>query len=224
MVRNSEAYEQAIALRKRGFTLEEIAKYCAISKSTASEWLKNKAFSAQVTIQNKKRAGAENAKRLRLMSKTRSVERAKRLREVVKSAETEFKHYQSDPLFIAGVMVYLTGGDSKHPRCIRITNSTMEVHRIFIKFAVGYLGVEKSKIHFWLLLYPEHNEEKCMKKWHKATGLPYTQFYKNQVIQGNVSKSTLHSGAGNTIISNTVLKQKLKRWVELMMKKLEKTT
>lgn len=222
MVRNTETYEQAMALRKRGFTLEEVAKYCAISKSTASEWLKNKAFSSHVTIQNKKRAGVENAKRLKLINKARGVERVKRYQEALKNAETEFMHYQKDPLFIAGVMLYLAEGDTKHPGSIRVTNSKMDVHRIFIKFALAYLGVEKTKIHFWLLLYPEHNEEKCMKKWHKTIGLPYTQFYKNQVIQGNLSKSTLHYGAGNTIIGSTVLKQKLTRWIELTAKKLDK--
>ena len=41
MVRNQEKLAQVVSLRKRGFTLDEIAKYCDISKSTASEWLKN---------------------------------------------------------------------------------------------------------------------------------------------------------------------------------------
>ena len=50
MVRNKEKYEQVLSLRKRGFTLEELAKYCNIAKSTASKWLKEEAFSAEVTI------------------------------------------------------------------------------------------------------------------------------------------------------------------------------
>ena len=52
MVRNQEKYDQAVSLRKRGFTLEEIAKYCDISKSTASTWLKNKAFSNLRVVEN----------------------------------------------------------------------------------------------------------------------------------------------------------------------------
>lgn len=102
MVRNKEKYDQAVRLRKRGFTLEEIAKYCDISKSTASKWLKNKAFSAQVTKQNVKRAGAENAKRLKLINKARGTERVARYREAVRSAETEFKHYKTIPFSLLG--------------------------------------------------------------------------------------------------------------------------
>lgn len=222
MVRNEEKYEQAVGLRKRGFTLEEIAKYCDISKSTASIWLKNKAFSAQVTKQNVKRAGAENAKRLRLVNKARSGERAARYREAVRSAETEYKHYKKDPLFTAGLMLYAGTGDNKHERLIRMTSARMDVHKMFIRFVVEYLGVEKSKIHFWILLYPDLGEEACMKKWSKTTGIPYAQFYKNQVIVGKSTKRTLHYGVGNTIIGSTVLKCKLNRWIELVTKELSK--
>lgn len=220
MVRNTEKYEQAVSLRKRGFTLDEIAKYCDISKSTASIWLKNKAFSTEVTKQNVKRAGAENAKRLRLINKARSGERAKRYKEVLRSADVEFKHYQDDPLFIAGVMLYIGEGDNRHERLIRIASARMEVHKVFIRFAQEFLGVEKNKTHFWILLYPDLDEELCMKKWSKSIGISYAQFFKNQVIQGKSNKRILHYGVGNTIIGSTVLKYKLNRWIELVMKKL----
>ena len=222
MVRNQEKYDQAVSLRKRGFTLEEVAKYCDISKSTASKWLKDKAFSAQVTKQNVKRAGIENAKRLKLISKARGVEREARYKEAVHSAETEYKHYKNDPLFIAGLMLYVGEGDNKNRRLIRLTNARMDLHQIFIHFIKEYLGIEKSKIRFWILLYPDLNEEKCMKKWSRATGIPYSQFYKNQVINGKSTKRTLHYGVGNIIIGSTVLKHKLSRWIELSTKELAK--
>ena len=77
MVRNKQKFEQAVEFRKKGFTLDEIAKICDVSKSTVSKWLKNKAFSQSVTVQNKRRAGQENARRLRLVNKARSGERQK---------------------------------------------------------------------------------------------------------------------------------------------------
>jgi|AntRauTorcE11897_2_1112592.scaffolds.fasta_scaffold03428_8 transcriptional regulator with XRE-family HTH domain len=222
MVRNQEKFDQAVSLRKRGFTLQEIARYCDISKSTASLWLKNQAFSTEVTKQNVKRAGVENVKRLQLMNKTRLSEREKKYAEAVKAAETEYKHYKKDPLFMAGLMLYVGEGDKTHRRLIRIANARIEVHKIFLRFAVEYLGVPKTKIHFWLLLYPKHNEEKCMRKWSKELTLPYQQFYKNQVIPGKTKKHTLHFGVGNTIIGSTVLKYKLNRWIELATKDLSK--
>lgn len=222
MVRNEGKYEQALQFRTRGFTLEEIAKICEVSKSTVSKWLKNNAVSANVTKQNKKRAGQENAKRLKLMSKTRESERAHRYKEAVRSAETEYKHYKSSPLFVAGLMLYMTEGDLKSGHQIRLSGLQEKSHRIFIKFATEYLGVEKKQVRFWILLYKGQSEEVCMKRWKATTTLPYSQFYKNQYINTKKTKQTLHNGVGNTIIGSTVLKHKLNRWIELMVKDLVK--
>ncbi len=222
MVRNDEKYEQAVQFRKRGFTLAEIAKICDISKSTASVWLKNKAFSETVTKQNKKRAGTENAKRLQLINKARVSERAIRYKEIVRSAETEYKHYKNNPLFVAGLCIAMSQGDAKATGVIRITTANMKLHKLFLKFAIEYLGVPKSKIHLWLLLYPDLSEEVCMRKWRTAIGIPFSQFYKNQVVGTKSPKRTLHHGVGNTIIASTVLQRKLDRWVELMVKELAK--
>jgi transcriptional regulator with XRE-family HTH domain len=217
MVRNEEKYEQAMGLRKRGFTLEEIAKYCDISKSTASEWLKNKAFSANVTKQNVRRAAQENAKRLRLVNKARNSERKKRYADALTSAKVEFSHYQKKPLFMAGLSAYLAAGDLKDDRVIRLSHVSPDLHKLFVHFAVQFLGISKSKIHLWLLLYKGVSEEKAMKKWSKTTSIPYSQFYKNQFVQQSV-REPLHYGVGNTIICSTYQKQKLKAWVQLAKK------
>ena len=220
MVRDIEKLSQVVQYRTRGFTLQEIAKICGVSKSTISKWLKNNLISAEVTKQNKRRAGQENAKRLKLISKTRANERALRCKEIDLSAATEFKHYKSNPLFIAGVMIYASLGDISDTRVIRLTTARLEAQRAFISFAIEYLGVPKHKIKLWLLLYSDHDEETCMRKWHKATLLPYAQFHKNQVIKGNPKHKTLHHGVGNTIIGSIVLKRKLMKWIELIQKEL----
>ncbi len=220
MVRNNEKYEQALLFRKRGFTLAEIAKICEVSKGTVSKWLKNNAISADITKQNKRRAGQENAKRLQLMSKVHGKERALRYREVERSAEIEFAHYKSSPRFIAGLASYGAIGDLQANGHIRITSSRMMAHKLFVSFAIEYLGIPKAKMKLWLLLYPLHNEETCMRKWQKSTGLPYAQFHRTQILKANPKRKTLHHGVGNTIIGNTVLKRKLLRWVELLQKEL----
>jgi predicted transcriptional regulator len=217
MVRNQGKYDQAISLRKRGFTLAEIAKYCDISKSTASKWLQDQAFSGQITKQNKERAGKENAKRLKLIAKARGGERVKRYADAVASAKVEFVHYKQNPLFVAGLTAYMASGDMTDSPTIRLSHASVDVHRLFVKFSVQFLGIDKTKIHLWLLLYGNTSEEKAMKLWSKSTTLPYSQFYKNQFVNKE-SVKTLHSGVGNTIIGSTYHKQKLKAWVRLAQK------
>jgi predicted transcriptional regulator len=216
----AEAKELAISYRKRGFSYGEIAKICTVSPSTVHTWLAHEAFSQAVTVTNKKRAAKDNKARIGLVNKARRSERAVQYKSIIKLAETEYKHYRTSPLFMAGLMVYVSEGDTEHAGLIRMANSQPELHRIFLRFAREFLGVEKKQIHFWLLLFPSHNEVACMKHWIKAAGLSAGQFYKNQVVKGRSQTLTLHFGVGNTIIGSTLLKKKLIRWIELAKKEL----
>lgn len=221
MIRLEEKYAQAVLFRKRGFTYSEIAKIVDVSKSTVSVWLSKKAFSKKIKEENERRAAKDNVKRIGLINKARRAERSRTYTDAIKSAETEYRHYKKDALFIAGLMIYVGEGDNKNKRLIRIANARMDLHLIFIRFLIAYLGVEKSKIRFWLLLYPDLDEVSCMKRWSRYLSLPVSQFYKNQVIEGRSQKRTLHNGVGNIIIGNTVMKLKLYKWIELATKELQ---
>lgn len=215
------AYEQAVSFRKRGFTYSEIAKICNVSRGTVSNWLKNEPFSQTVAKDNAKKAIKDNKQRLLLINKARVAERRSQYDAAIKTAETEFKHYKHNPLFIAGLSIYMSVGDMKNTRTIRISNQNTQLHSIFIMFAKEFLAVEKANIRFWLLLYPELNEIACMKHWCKKTGLSPAQFHKNQVIQSSLRGETLHFGVGNTIIGSTLLKKKLQHWISLLVKEIK---
>ena len=212
--------EQALNLRKRGFTLREIAKYTNVSVSTISLWLKGEAWSQKITDDNQKRASKENSKRISLLNKARGNQYKKLYAEAERSAVTEYKHYRTNPLFIAGLMLYVVNGDNSDTSVIRITSTHMEIHKVFIKFITEFLGVPREKLRFWLLLYPDLDEERCFRAWSKKIAIPMTKFHKSQVIQGISKNPTLHYGVGNTIIGSTVIKRKLTKWVELTLKEL----
>ena len=220
MVRNAKKLELATYYRKRGFSYSEIAKIVGVSKGTLSAWFAKKRFSKEVAQVNMAKANKENVKRISLLNKSRQKEREKIYKAAVKQAEVEYKHYKSNSLFIAGLMLYVGEGDNKHRRLIRIANARMDIHSIFIRFAIDFLGVDKSSVRFWLLLYPDLVEKDCVVAWNKVLKLKTEQFYKHQVIEGKSNKRTLQYGIGNTIISNTVLKLKLNRWIELAIKEI----
>jgi predicted transcriptional regulator len=220
MIRLEEKYEQAIQFRKRGFTYSEIAKIVGVSKSTVSNWVSKKAFSKKVRIENAKRAARDNVKRISLVNKARTAERKTRYLEAVTSAETEYRHYKKDPLFIAGLMAYISCGDLRDESRLRLTSSSFAVHQAFLSFAVNYLGVQKEAVHVWLILYKGLHEKKCMTVWSKKLKISIAQFYKTQFIDQKIKTGGLQHGTGNTIIGNTVLKKKLIRWIELFSKEL----
>ncbi len=218
MIRLEEKYEQAVQFRKRGFTYSEIAKIVGVSKSTVSVWLSKKAFSKKIKEDNLKRTAKDNVKRIGLINKARSSERKTRYLEAERSAITEYGHYKNDPLFIAGLMLYVGMGDKTVSHLLRITSSDTQVHRIFIRFTLSYLGVTQEQVRFWLLLYPDQSESKCVKQWSKELSLTKQNFHKNQTIEKRGKKPTLQHGVGNTIIGGTVLKIKLTKWIELALK------
>ena len=220
MVRDAEKLAMATQFRKRGFTYSEIAKICGVSKSTVSNWLAKKAFSKKVKKDNIQKAARENVKRITLVNKARNAERKARYSEAVRSADTEFKHYKDNPLFVAGLMLYLASGDKNDHSRIRLSSNDPHEHRIFLRFLLEFMGLEKKQVKFWLLLPAGHNNETQMKLWSKKTGLSVAQFGKTQFLASG-SKNPLHNGTGNTIIGSTVLKMKLNRWIERILKELQ---
>ncbi len=220
MIRKKTQHERAKELRRRGFTYEEIAKIVDVSKSTVGLWFSRETWSKDVTHTNQKRASRENSKRISLLNKARSNQFKKLYAEAERSAKTEFKHYKHNPLFIAGLTLYLCDGDKINPHLIRIASKRVDIHRIFIRFAYEYLGVSREKVRFWLLLPEDLNPLSCSRHWSQKLKIPITQFHRYQIINGKSSTEALRFGVGNTIIGSTVLKKKLLTWIELALKEL----
>jgi len=219
-MRKKAQFEQAVQFRKRGFTYVEIAKIVGVSKSTVSLWFSRETWSSSISQSNKKRASKENSKRISLLNKARSNQNKKLYVEAKRSAMTEYKHYMHNPLFVAGIMLYMGAGDIQDPHKIRISSHDSNVHRIFHTFAEEFLGVSRENIRFWVLLYPYMSPNKCLQKWSKSLKLPLTQFHKHQISKISSNTSVLHDGVGNTIIGSTVLKHKLLTWIECVQKEL----
>ncbi len=211
----TKVYEEAKNLRLRGFSYTEIANICHVSRSTLVNWFAKEIFSKEVAENNKKRAYRENIKKIQLINKAKKASKTAHKQEILRSAEVEFKHYKNSPLFIAGLTIYELTGDKKTENTIKLSNKNYEAHRIFIKFVIDFLGIEKNEINFWLSLYSNQNETKLMKYWKKKTNLSISNFYKNQIFSKEIHSKTLHFGVGNTIIGNTTAKVKLNLWLKL---------
>lgn len=224
MVYNAEKRDLATYYRQRGFSYSEISRLCGVSKSTVYNWFAHEAFSQSVRDDNAKKARFENQKRLRLLNKAKQRERAQRYQEAIRTADVEYVHYKANPLFIAGLTLYLSHGDIEDEHVIRFRTSKIEFQRIFINFLTQYLGVSRSDVRMALLL-PEINHEdetKVISHWAKTLRISPAQFYKTQKIAATNTGQALQNGVGNTIINSTLLKKKLQRWIKLVEKQLQK--
>jgi hypothetical protein len=206
---------KAFELRKQGKTYREIETLLNISRSTLCDWFKNENWSKHIKKHNINKQIRLSTERLKKLHEGRRLMLDKKYKKIEEDAEKEFKIYQNDPLFMAGLMLYAGEGDKTSRNLTRLSNSEFYLHIVFIRFSKQFLNIEQKNIKFWLLLYPDHDIEKCIEVWSEKTGINKNNFYKSQVIIGREKTKKLQYGVGNSIISSTSLKKKIMKWLEL---------
>ena len=223
MVHKLEKRELASYYRQRGFSYSEIAQLCGVAKSTVSNWLAAENYSQEIKQQNIVRAGRENAKRIQLLNKARAKERLSQQKQIEVAARTTYRNYRNNALFIAGVTLCMTQCNlADQSGLLRLSSKNVLQHRLFWRFATSYLGVTKSQIRFWLLLYTHHDKTVCEAHWTKQLKILSKQMYQSQTIQSTTKPSALHFGVGNTIIASAQLQKQVRTWTELLAKELIK--
>jgi len=123
----------AIELRKTGKSYNKICKELDIPKSTMHYWFKNLQWS-----ENIKRRLTEKAQRLATKQMKAMALANKKRWEVWreqhrKEAGKEFPLLKSNPLFVAGLMLYWGEGDNKPRGDVRITNINPRMIKLFDK-------------------------------------------------------------------------------------------
>ena len=206
---------QAFELRKQGKTYREITKTLGISLSTLSGWLKDEKWSQDIKKINKEIHIKTSTAHLKRLNDKRRIFLQEKYKKVEEEAEKEFEVYKNNPLFMAGLMVYAGEGDKTSRNLTRISNSEFYLHLVFIRFSERFLNIGKDKIKVWLLLYPDHEVENCIKIWSEKLKISRLNFTKSQVIIGREKTKKLQYGVGNSIISSTSLKKKMLKWLEL---------
>ena len=205
--------DKAFEMRRSGKTYREIEKELGISRSTLSNWFREVSWSKHLKTQYTNRTWSKDQHLLMHQA------RRNKLNSLYKQAEQEaseqYKTYKQDPLFWAGLMVYAGEGEKRSKHLVRITNTEFYLHKIFIAFLAKYLSVTREKVRLCLILYPDLNESLCKEMWSNLLNIPRTQFHKTQVITGKEKVKRLQYGIGMSIISSTVLKKKLMKWLSL---------
>lgn len=212
-----EFKSKAFNLRKLGKSYNFITKELGISKSTLSYWFQYIDWSKDIRNKNAKEIEKESANRMVFLNKAKKKLSVQKHEKMKKEAVEEFEKYKNDPIFIAGLMLYLGEGDkSTNTGHLRMGNIDPMVLKIFIKFLIRFCGIKSEIIKFWLLCYPDHNIENCLNWWSNTIGIKQNQFYKTQVIQGRHKEKKLLYGVGNITITSVFLKTKVLKWIEIM--------
>ncbi len=206
----------AIKLRKKGKSYNHISKVLEIPKSTMVYWFKNKTWSEEIKKELTRKANYIAKKRLTLINKRRQ-EQWEKWRESHRiEAVTEFNRLKSNPLFMAGLMLYWAEGDNNlQNSMVRISNITPNIIKIFVEFIKKICKIPDEKIKISLIIYPDLNDESCKKFWMRQTKLQKGNFYKTQVIRGKHPTKRLENGICMITAGGRGLKEKIFQWYKL---------
>lgn len=170
---------EAVALRKQGISVKEIAKKLGVSKSTASLWVRDVILSVE-QLENLRKQSIKGTERGRLINAFR--QKHARLSKIEHEKELgvqEFKTLSSNELKTAGLSLYWAEGDKKNRR-IKLANSDPQM----IKFHINWLEkiyripVDELSCQVGINEAHQHRDQEVREFWSQYTGIPLKNFTK----------------------------------------------
>jgi hypothetical protein len=217
-MKNIYLKKEAIALRKKGFSYNLIAKKIKISKSTLSCWLKDIPYTPNKEVWKRIQNGPLESGRL---MHNKRVEKTKKIKT---DAKNELGSITKRDLWMLGIGLYL-GEGSKSYEIIRIINSDPKIVKLSISWFKKICNLSNKNITIAIHLYPDNNINECLTFWSKNLNIPLVQFRKTQIdkrLGKSVKKAhKLPYGTAHvTIVSNgnpkfgVNLHRKIMGWIE----------
>lgn len=159
-------------LRKRGYSLKEIAKHFGIAKSTVSLWVRDVALDEKA----QKRL-ISIIKRGRFISASNKRAKTKALEQ--RYFEEALEEMRSRPNYdkIMCAMLYWCEG-AKSPRGVAFTNSDPNLVKAFLKLLRSCFNIDEQKFRPCVHLHTYHSKKKQLDFWSKITDINKQQFIK----------------------------------------------
>lgn len=170
----SHLHQQAIELRKKGWSYNIIHDRLKVAKSTLSHWLRDVPSTPNAAVIKRIKAGPARAGALNHQKRIDSIKKAKSL------ALQDIGNLTKRDLFMIGLGLYI-GEGSKQYEDIRITNSDPNVIKMAIKWFRIVCEVPEENFTIVAHLYPDISEKLALTFWSELTQLPLTQFGKSQI-------------------------------------------
>lgn len=167
---------RAIALREKGYSLNEIIKEVGVAKSSVSEWVRNVPLTpkAQKRLLTKIKLGQFNA----AISKRRKVDDAFKQHRRIAEEEILTKDLDKSHKKTICSLLYWCEGAKNHYRGVVFTNSDPRLIKTFLQlFREGFV-VNEKKFSVCVHLHEYHNVNKQLRFWSRVTKIPLKNFIK----------------------------------------------
>ena len=180
---------QAIALRTKGLTYDEIANKLGFAKSTLSIWLRDVPGPLKSTPSAKRQYFLAN-----VQAKGAAANRAKKEAMWVRLAIEAKKAsgvYKSDDLALATAllaMLYWAEGTKHDKGGLVFTNTDPRLSYLFLTLLRRTFTLDESRLRIRLHLHEYHDQAKAIAYWSKLLDIPASQFQSIYVKKRNPSR------------------------------------
>ena len=220
--------EEAIRLRKQGFSFSEIRGFVPVSKSSLSLWLKDILLTKEQVHRLRRKGDVARS----LGSKTLKETRIKKQGLIIDKAISEVKLLNSIDLWLIGVILYWAEGckQKEHNPSQRVafSNSDPFMLQVFLKWLKGCLKIPQEDIIFEIYIHKTYEKtvEELSKYWSFVTGYDKSKFTKvyfkkNKVHSYRKNRGNNYHGVLRiSIRKSTDLNRKITGWIAGICEKL----
>ncbi len=207
--------ERARALRKKGYSINQIIEETGLSKASISLWVRD----IVLTKHQKKKISArgrsiESVEKRRI---NRLNNEKKKRQIIIDNAKKEFSNISLEQLKLIGIILYLGEGGKTNRGMVRLANSDPMVIKIMMRFFREVCKVPESKFRASIHTFSHADVEKTERYWSQLSGIPRKQFFKTYTKPSSVSlqkRHTLPYGTFDIYICDTKLFLTIMGWIE----------
>ena len=211
-----EEKKEAIALRKKGMAMGEIAKKINVSKSSVSYWVRDIKLSAKQKNTLNKNGHSIDAIEKRRMSRLANT--AARHKAIYDEAYSEAASLKDNLLWSVGVSLYW-GEGGKSQNLVRISNSDPAIIVTMMKVFKEVCNVDSEKIRGHINTFQHANVKNTEIYWSKISGIPLDQFFKTYQKNSSASlhkRDTLPNGTLQIYVLDTNLYFRIIGWMDYL--------
>ena len=171
----SVAKTKALALRKQGYSLKEIASQFSIAKSTASVWVSEVPISKSGYNRLRERTEKALAKAHKTIAERNNKERlifAKENYELV----NKILPLNKDTAKLFTALLYWCEGAKCMDNLLKFANSDPSLVKFFLACLRMGFSIKQERLKCIIHLHKYHDISKQTKFWSKVTGIPISQF------------------------------------------------
>jgi len=207
---------QAVILRKKGLSYNEIRRQIPVSKSSLSIWLKD------ILLSPRHRARLYT-KQIRILSRGSQSQHERRKREVDKiiadaKAEVHLPLSKDTFKFLGAALYWAEGSKTKN---FEVTNSDPSMILFMVQWIEKIFKIPPAKLKPKLNIYPQQNEKKIKTFWSDLTGIPLKNFGKSYIkpITSRYKSNNLYDGTIKTYVPKSIDRiHQIFGWIQAVMK------